>query len=127
MIVTRPATLPSPLTGCLGSKYTSEGRVWTRKELVTAAITLIAYMPDVLVVIITWYRTARLAFATRGVNLGRPSIVCLLLRDGTTYFVAGLIVDSVIVYYVLARQVALSEVGLTSVANPFFFSPSAYH
>lgn len=39
-------------------------------------------MPDVIVIVITWYRTARAAFAARAVDLGRPSIVYMLLRDG---------------------------------------------
>ncbi|TBU29691.1 hypothetical protein BD311DRAFT_259983 [Dichomitus squalens] len=75
------------------------------------SVQLCGYVANFIVVAITWYRTAGIAIAARKARL-RTSLVSLILRDGTTYFIATLIVDSVMMYYVLTRQVSLGLVAV---------------
>ncbi|TBU46843.1 hypothetical protein BD309DRAFT_953302 [Dichomitus squalens] len=111
MFPSRPMALPWPLTGCAETIY-SKGNlnnpVWTR---VVISVQLCSYVANFVVVAITWYRTAGIAIAARKARL-RTSLVSLILRDGTTYFIATLIVDSVLMYYVLTRQVSLGLVAI---------------
>ncbi|KAI0681905.1 Six-hairpin glycosidase-like protein [Cerioporus squamosus] len=65
---------------------------------------------DVVVLGITWYRTAGIVKATRGAHVD-TSVVSVLLRDGTTYFFLNAVTMS---RFILNLRVATSHAGGTS-------------
>ncbi|TFK80296.1 hypothetical protein K466DRAFT_533121 [Polyporus arcularius HHB13444] len=109
-VAIRPSGLP--YGGCAEASYEEDRLdkpVWKR---VLVAVSISSFIANVLVVGITWYRTLGLVLAARKVNM-RTSLGYYLLRDGTTYFLTGIILNTIIVYIQLKKAVSLSLVAIT--------------
>ncbi|KZT02219.1 uncharacterized protein LAESUDRAFT_730386 [Laetiporus sulphureus 93-53] len=112
---------------------------WNRHE--SRAILNISFLPavclavsDLIVVLVTWYKTFRLAIEVRKLRF-KGSIATMLMRDGTLHFmydqyptsVASFLlpITSILVsrFILNLRQVSLGSVGLDTISNSTLDTP----
>ncbi|KAH9927663.1 uncharacterized protein B0H18DRAFT_1118459 [Fomitopsis serialis] len=101
-----------PLPVCTYDTYDSKSEHWKRKHplppiayglrsSLTTATRVCSIVSDLLVITVTWWRTYALKREADRLHM-RASLATLLLRDGTVYFVAILVlnvVHAVVVFY----------------------------
>ncbi|KAI0742545.1 hypothetical protein C8Q80DRAFT_1189241 [Daedaleopsis nitida] len=98
------------LDGCWGvGSEPIRTPAWQRSAIAETVIG--GYIMNTLVIAITWYRTAGLVLAARRANI-RASFGYYLLRDGTTYFLASLIYNTV---FIIVQETQNAQLGVVSI------------
>ncbi|KAI0830060.1 hypothetical protein BC628DRAFT_1336827 [Trametes gibbosa] len=108
----RLLVVPPPLSGCAVAVWSWDGlneSAWSRVQI-AAEVSII--LMDIVVLVVTWYRTAGIIMLARKAQLA-TSLARQMLRDGTTFFSLALGLHIIVIVVDETRQTSLVLVTTT--------------